>query len=254
MEPGITHITPASTTRKARDNNSSSNGSSSLTHEAYQRLRDAVLSGVVRPGHKLKIHTLVDQLGVSQGAVREALSRLASEGLVTAQPQRGFRVRPISRAELLDLTQVRIGIEQQCVARAITHGGVQWEAALSAAYRELSRTQEKTAEMQMAEPWSQLHGHFHETLVSACDSPWLLRLRAQLFAQAERYRRLSVPLVRARRNVNAEHRAIVQAALARDSALACELMAAHFDRTTGILLKALEFDEDQDPALVPGAA
>lgn len=220
------------------------NGSSSLTHEVYQRLRQAVLGGAVRPGQKLKIHALVDQLGVSQGAVREALSRLASEGLVTAQPQRGFRVRPISRAELLDLTQVRIGIEQQCLARAIAHGDAQWEAALSVAYRELSKTPEKTPDMHMPEPWSQLHSHFHESLVNACDSPWLLRLRSQLFTQAERYRRLSVPLVRTRRNVNAEHRAIVQAALARDSERACELMAAHFEKTTGILLKALQFDED----------
>ena len=225
--------------------------SSSLTHEVYERLRDEVLSGGVRPGQKLKIHELVEQLGANQGAVREALSRLASEGLVTAEPQRGFRARPISRAELLDLTHVRIGIEGQCLVRAIAVGDARWEWELMAAYRELSKTPEKALvgdarhpQLRMTESWSQSHGRYHEALVGACDSPWLLRLRAQLFAQAERYRRLSVPLQHAKRNVNAEHRALLEAALARDTARACELMAAHFEKTTDILLNALAFDED----------
>lgn len=229
----------------------SSRSSTSITHSVFERLRGELLSGGIRPGQKLKIQELVEQLGANQGAVREALSRLVSEGLVTAEPQKGFRARPITRAELLDLTYVRIGIEGQCLKRAIALGDLRWEASLMAIYHELSKMPEKThdagahgAQVRMAEPWSQTHFRFHETLASACDSPWLLRLRAQLFAQADRYRRLSIPLQRAHRNLDAEHRELVEAAIARDADRACELIAEHFRKTTETLLGALDFDDD----------
>jgi len=227
-----------------------SNGGS-LTHTVYERMRSQVLSGLIRPGQKLKIQELIEQLDANQGAVREALSRLASEGLVEAEPQKGFRVRPISRAELLDLTQVRIDIEGQCLTRAIKAGDLRWESGVMAAYHLLSKTPEKAPDpdtraprLRMTESWSEIHGHYHEALASSCDSPWLLRLRAQLFAQAERYRRLSVPLESENRDVNAEHCAIMEAAISRDAKRTCELIGVHFNKTTETLLKALEFDDD----------
>ena len=235
------------------------NRGGSLTHTVYERMRSQVLSGLIRPGQKLKIQELVEQMEANQGAVREALSRLASEGLVAAEPQKGFRVRPISRAELLDLTQVRIGIESQCLTRALKMGDLRWESGVMAAYHELSKTPEKARDpdtpaprLRMNESWSESHGRYHEALTSACDSPWLMRLRAQLFAQAERYRRLSVPLDNENRDVNAEHRAIMEAAIARDDKRACELVTDHFNTTAETLLKALEFDEDIDDSHRPG--
>ena len=60
-------------------------GTPSLTEGAYQALRDDILSCRIRPGDKLKINELSLRLGVNLGAVRESLSRLSSEGLVTKQ-------------------------------------------------------------------------------------------------------------------------------------------------------------------------
>lgn len=222
-------------------------GSGSLTQVAYERLRDDVLSCQIRPGQKLKISDLVERLGVSQGAVREALSRLTSEGLVVAEPQKGFRASPISAAELKDLTRVRIEIESLCLSRAIELGDLTWESELLAAYHALSRTPEKTdgtEKVRMTESWAQVHRRFHEKLIAACDSPWLLRIRAQLFAQAERYRRLSVPLQQSKRDTNTEHMNIAQAALERNTRLATALLAKHFETTTEILLNALQLDDD----------
>lgn len=219
----------------------------------YERVRSQVLSGLIKPGQKLKIQDLVEQMDANQGAVREALSRLASEGLVLAEPQKGFRARPISRAELLDLTQVRIGIETQCLTRALKAGDLRWESGVMAAHHELSRTPEKARDpdtpsprLRMNETWSERHGRYHEALTSSCDSPWLLRLRSQLFAQAERYRLLSVPLEGEDRDVDAEHRAILDAAIARDTKRTCALITDHFNMTAETLLKNLEFDEDGD--------
>ncbi|MGE4238976.1 GntR family transcriptional regulator [Ramlibacter sp.] len=236
-------------------------GGSSLTHAAYEQLRDDVLSGAVRPGQKLKIHELIERLGANQGAVREALSRLASEGLVVSEPQKGFRACPISAAELKDLTRVRIEIESLCLRRAIELGDLRWESELLAAWHELSRTPEKAfadetqpASARMTESWSSVHSRFHAALIASCDSPWLLRLRAQLFAQAERYRRLSVPLQQSRRDTNEEHLRMMEAVIARDAQKACDMLAAHFNRTSEILLKALDLEASEPPSPAKAAA
>ena len=97
----------------------------------------------------------------------------------------------------------------------------------------------------MSEAWSAAHDAFHEALASGCGSPWLLRLRRTLYDQSERYRRLSVPLGEATRDIAGEHRALMQAALARDATAAAALLARHLALTTQVLLQ-------QDwPAAIP---
>lgn len=234
------------------------NGMTSLTQDAYERLRDYVLSSEIQPGQKLKINEMVERFGFSQGAIREALSRLTSDGLVLAEPQKGFRACPISAAELKDLTRVRIEIESLCLRRAIELGDLRWESELMAAYHALSKTPEKTTatgDVRMTESWSQVHSRYHEALIAGCDSPWLLRIRAQLFAQAERYRRLSVPLQRTKRNTNDEHLRIMEAAIERNARLATALLATHFETTTQILLDALNLsDTETTPVAATSAA
>ncbi len=212
----------------------------SLTLAAYERLRADLLACRLRPGERLRIGELCEALSVSLSAVREALSRLTAEGLVVAEPQRGFRAAPISAAELRDLTAVRVEIEGMCLRRAIAAGDVGWEERLVAAHHRLVRTPEREAgdEGRVGETFSAAHAAYHRALVAGCDSPWLLRLRELLFAQSERYRRLSVPLAREGRDLPREHREIVDAALARDADAAVALLSAHFELTSVILLRA----------------
>src|SRR5262245_36228578 len=83
----------------------------------HQWLRTEILACRLKPGEKLRIAALTGRLSVSPGSVREALSRLVSEGLVIAESQRGFHVTPISSDELLDLTNARAYIETTCLER-----------------------------------------------------------------------------------------------------------------------------------------
>ncbi|HWA45614.1 MAG TPA: FCD domain-containing protein [Hypericibacter adhaerens] len=211
-----------------------------LTQGAYEQLRADLLACRILPGSRLKIQELCNRLSVSLGAIREALSRLTSEGLVVAEPQRGFRAAPISEADLQDLTKVRIEIESLCLRRAIEVGDVDWEARLVAAFHRLSRTPERVEAdpARSSDEWAEAHAAFHTALADGCDSPWLLRLRRQLYDQSERYRRLSVPLTTRTRNIGAEHQAIVDATLARDADKAVALLSAHLSATTRILLTA----------------
>lgn len=211
-----------------------------MTQGAYEDLRADLLACRIRPGSRLKIQELCDRFDVSLGAVREALSRLTSDGLVVSEPQRGFRAAPISLEDLKDLTRVRIDIEALCLRRALAIGTVTWEAQLVAAFHRLSRTPERVADdpARSDDEWAEAHAGFHQALVGGADSPWLLRLQAQLYAQSERYRRLSIPLDTDTRNVGEEHQEILDAALRRDAERAVALLTTHLGRTTDILLAA----------------
>jgi DNA-binding GntR family transcriptional regulator len=209
-----------------------------LTEQTYERLRADLLACRIFPGEKLNIDTLSKQMSVSLGAIREALSRLTSEGLVTAERSKGFRATPISAVELVDLTNVRIEIESLCLRRSIANAGGSWEAKLQAAYRKLCRTPPRVASdsRRLSDTYAAAHTAYHEALVSACDSEWLLRIRRLLSTQSERYRRLALPLSSRNRDIPGEHHAIMDAALARDEPRTLALMAEHIQATTQMLL------------------
>ena len=213
----------------------------SLTRAAYQRVRADLLACRLKPGARISISELAADLEVSAGAVREALARLTAEGLVVAEPLRGFRAVEVSASDLRDLTAVRVQIEQLCVRSSIARGDVSWESRLVAAHHALSRAPEREPhdERRLGDTWSDTHHAFHEALASACDSRYLLEIRATLYARSERYRRLSVPLSSARRNIGGEHRGLVAAALARDGDRVAALLAAHLQKTSAILIDAL---------------
>ena len=162
--------------------------SGSLTAEAYSQLRAEILACRLVPGAKLIISDLCIIFGFSLGAIREALSRLTSEGLVEAEPRKGFRVAPITEAELKDITSVRATIESLCLESAIRNGDLKWESGIVSTQFELSRLQLQDAgdPARVSEIWAETHKRFHEALVAACDSPWLLRLREILFMQIGR--------------------------------------------------------------------
>ena len=219
--------------------------STSRTVETYETLKQSILDGSLRPRTRLRIEQLSEKLTVSAGAVREALSRLTSDGMVVAEPQRGFLVAPISKRDLRDLTSVRIDIEVKCLKRAIELGGVDWEAGIVAAHHRLIKTPELLPDGKTHPEWPMVHAVFHDALVAACDSAWWLRLRSQLFLQAERYRRLTKPHSREGRDVAGEHRRLAEAALARDTDATARAIHDHLQLTADLLLASnAPFDDE----------
>ncbi len=212
--------------------------SASVTEAAYNMLRHALLTGDIMPGERLKIGELSVRLAVNLSAMREALTRLAGEGMLVAEPQRGFSAAPVSAEDLQDLTRVRIDIETICIARSIEHGTVAWESGVVAAAHALSRTPKPNGADNLAgfDDWRSAHVNFHDALTSACGSPWLLRLRGQLNLQNQRYLSLSLKLSSARIQADDEHRNLAGAALARDVEAVTALITEHFWVTTRNLL------------------
>ena len=212
----------------------------SLTETVYRTLRADLLSCRIQPGERLRIALLSSHHGASAGAVREALSKLTAEGLVTAEPQRGFQAATISAEELTDLTSARVEIECLCLRKAIEDGDLGWEERLLGSSHRLLRTPIRVNDdpARVSEDWALAHEAFHEALVAACRSRTLLQVRRQLYAQSERYRRLAGPLAEAERDLDGEHRALTAAALERDPDRAVRAMKQHLEETTRILLMA----------------
>lgn len=211
----------------------------SLTERAYQQLRDDLLTCRLAPGDRINIREIADKLGFSLGAVREALSRLTSEGFVMIEDRRGFRATPISIDDMSDLIAVRTDIEGQCLRRAIARGGLDWESAIVSAAHRLSRTPVYAdgPDKRLNDDYAAAHSAFHEALISACDSPCLRQMRNWLYAQSERYRYLTVPLARTERNVNQEHADLAKAVLARDADSAVALLSGHLSATARVLIE-----------------
>ena len=106
----------------------SRSGVPTRAERVYAELRADILAGRRHPGTRLPFAELTARYEASMGVVREALTRLTSEGLVESEPQYGFRVVPLSVADLEHLTEARTAIEPLVLGQAVEQGGVAWEA------------------------------------------------------------------------------------------------------------------------------
>jgi len=205
---------------------------------AYWRLRDDIIAGLLAPSEKLKIEHLRRTYGFGASALREALSRLVSEGLAETEAQRGYWVSPVTREELADITAARKVIEIEALRQSIEFGPLEWEARVVAATHSLERVEtsmtEATRDVIMG--WEQANRRFHMALISGCPSRWLIRFTERLYDQSQRYRHRTVlrrPIPR--RGLSAEHSEIVEATLKRDAERACTLLSRHIENTANVV-------------------
>lgn len=212
----------------------------SRTIQTYNALRRALIEAEYMPGEKLKIDTLCARFGANSSAIREALARLTAERLVVAEAQKGFAVAPISRRELIDLTSVRITVECLCLRESIANADLNWAGQIVAIGYQLTKLKGAMQKIgsEEANQWHSLHEQLHSALAARCRNKWWLRIREQLYFQSERYRWLAGPADGGERDVDAEHNAIIEAALAHDADRAVELMEIHLRTTADFLMNS----------------
>lgn len=214
--------------------------SMSQTSYAYAQIRSSILAGEISADERLKIRDLAEELGISPGAVREALSRLVAERLVISRDQKGFIVTPLKIEDLNDLTDLRCEIEGIALRRSVERGGLEWEANVIAAAHRLRGTEQFVpgTDRVLHQGWADLHSAFHTALISACGSERLIALHLDLFEQSARYQRVAV-YVGSNRDGAAEHQALVDAALERDADRLVELATTHIRTTTDLIVRAM---------------
>lgn len=207
-----------------------------------------ILTGYFQPGEKLRMARLKERYQVGVGPLREALSQLMVKQLVVVENQRGFRVHPISKDELIDIYETRSEIEALCVEFAIDRGDDEWEAKIVACAHKMKIH----AELLEKEPhlWEQYHHDFHSAIAGGCQSPALLQVRDALYEKASRYRNLwlkknmvDVSVFDANKK---EHEALVSALLSRDVETATSLMRKHILSPSLILQATAVIDKPFD--------
>ncbi len=112
---------------------------STLASTVYHQLRDDLLRGVLETESKLRVEWVVSRYGAGASPVREALNRLASEGLLGRHDQRGFFIMPVSAPELEELTRTRCWLEERALRESIAHRTAEWEEQLVLALHRLAR-------------------------------------------------------------------------------------------------------------------
>ncbi len=142
----------------------------------------------------------------------------------------------------MDITETRVTVESVALQRSIERGDLAWESRIVAAFHRLARSPPYPADIPVSERgalWV-AHDDFHDALISACKSEWLLYFCKLMYQHAERYRflwQIAVAEQNQQRNVLQEHEELMKATLERDAVKACSLLREHFWRTTNLILE-----------------
>ena len=211
---------------------------SSVGSAAYEQIKRDIIFGKLEPQSKLKLGSMKIQYSASISTLRETLSRLASEGFVIAEEQRGFFVAPITKEDLIEIANLRILLECTALKTSVELGDTEWEASLVAAYHKLHVTelQMLDGDESVIETWKRYDSEFHRAMISACNSSNLLTLHAVIYDKYLRYQ-MAVLTHRGTEAIK-EHKAMLDAALKRDIDKAQSVLTKHVTRGLNHTLKA----------------
>jgi len=202
-------------------------GVSSIGDSTYRRIRADIIFGRLQPGQKLKLDTLRDSYEASVSTLREILSRLASEGFVVAEGQRGFEVTPVSVENLREVAALRLLLETHALEQSFAAGDIEWEGNVVASHHKLATLEARmiSGDRSDTELWKRYDWEFHQALIAACGSRVLMEAHAQVFDKYLRYQMIALSF---RGNIAAdEHRQFLDCALERDAAAAGQLLERH---------------------------
>jgi DNA-binding GntR family transcriptional regulator len=195
-----------------------------MTRSAWadQSLRDAIIGGRLRPGDSLVISSLAKELGLSATPLREALGRLAAEGLVEMQPHGSARVASVDLHEAVEIYELRQLLEPMALERSVAKADGQYAHRVESAWQTLTASRRSTASD---------HAAFHRELLSCCDSTWMLRLSTMLSDRAGLMMKVSALAKPADYNLAESHRRLKELAVGGDAAGAADELRRHLAGT-----------------------
>lgn len=198
------------------------------------QLRRAILHGDLAPGEKLRAEHLAQQFGVSPTPLRETFMRLAGEGLVVLEPQRGARVAPVNLREAVEVYEMRLLLDPVALSTAIeaaTDDLASYAQDVTAAHAALSIRHDTVA------GYHDAHRQFHLALVAPCPNRRLLRHVEQLLDQSQRFHAVGFTAGRARAAAQ-EHRALARAAATAQVDEAVDILRRHLASTLAMVVAA----------------
>jgi len=225
-----------------------------LSQRVYEHLRDEILADHLLPGTELSEVALSKELAISRGPIREAMGRLAAEGLITMRPRRRAEVRSLTPQELIDAYQVREALEVMAVRLLIRRVT---EADLARLEELIDQMAAHSAEGAVREFFT-ANVSFHELLCELSGNPKLQEVHHRLEGEIGRFQNRTLALRGSMDDSLTEHRAILAAVRLRDADRAAALTAEHIRVPAERLQATLRDSAASDPSApgpsAPGAS
>lgn len=201
-------------------------------------LRQAILTGELKPGERLMEIHLADKLGVSRTPIREAIRKLEQEGLVTMIPRRGAEVAQITEKSMLDVLEVRRALDALCAELACDRISAKDLDALG----EACDSFEAAVQDGDAKKITAADVKLHDIIVHATGNDRLIQLVNNLSEQMYRYRFEYIKDASQHEQLAKEHRIIYESIKNKDRQTAAEAARVHIDNQEKAIIKQIRID------------
>ena len=200
----------------------------SVQSQTVEKLREAIVSGLFKPGQKLVEANLCEQLGVSRGSVRESLRRLEAEKLIRLVPNKGPFVADIDLAEAAQIYHVRAMLEGEACYLYASRADAQGIKTMREALAEFDRAAKSGhAAARLAST-----ARFYDVILAGCGNQVIAEILQGLLARVNFLRARSMAVAGRARHSAAELRQILNAIEARDPRSARAAAVAHVNRAS----------------------
>ncbi|MFC5649974.1 GntR family transcriptional regulator [Paenibacillus solisilvae] len=208
----------------------------SLRHRVTDEIRNAILSGQLKPGDRLREIAISKEMGVSRGPIREAIRTLEQEGLLHSSPYKETVVAEFSKEEVIEvLIPIRLTIELFAI-----RSGLSWmnDADFAQMNRFVEGMKEAVAQKDLARIVDN-DISFHEYLIQASRAGNIINIWSSIVNRIRLHFFVQGPMYKDQNQIYEEHAVLLQAMQAKDVELTCRLMKAHiYDENVSILQNA----------------
>lgn len=211
-------------------------GKRSRSEEAYYELKRRILNNEYPPGHQTLEQEITLELGMSRTPIREALVRLAHEGLIELIPRHGFRVRPIALDDMIEIYDLLTALESMAV-ELLTKRNLN-RAQLNPLIK-ATEAMKTSLIMDDLNAWATADESYHTQLLDLCGNKRLVQMATSVRDQSHRVRMVTLPLREPPNRSTQEHEAVLNAILAGNARLAHNLHFDHRQRVSKELVEIL---------------
>lgn len=215
-----------------------------LRELVLEAIREAIINGTLKPRERLMEIQLADELGVSRTPIREALRNLELEGFIVMVPRKGAFVADMTFKDIADIFEIRAALEGLAAALAAERIT---DEELEKMERHLVEKADAIARGDM-ERLVEVDTGFHESIYKASRNERLQGIINNLREQIQRFRATSLAYPGRMKQSLEEHRAIVEAIHARDSALARQVTQEHIENAEQSMIESIKKDGFQLPS------
>ena len=213
-----------------------------LRELVFTTLRQAILKGEIQPGERLMEIQLADKMGVSRTPIREAIRKLANEGLVTMIPRRGAIVAGISEKMLMDVLQIRMTLEKmayECAFKYIT------DEQLSE-LKETEKNFEEAIKDDNLLKIAEYDEKFHFIIYDAAQNDKLKEILTGLRENMYRYRMEHAKDTASRQQLIKEHNRMIETLIKRDAVEGLKVVEEHIKNQERVILSKIEEDANNN--------